>query len=665
MRFRSGSYWDLRAVVRKSGEKMAFTADLQYLDGTRLATGKDFDESTGKLSKPKSVILLDEKQAKALQSVLKSGNWLVSDLDTTTQERSPGPPFTTSTLQQESNRKFGMSAKDTMRTAQKLYEEGFITYMRTDSTSLSGQAINAARSAVETMYGSEYLYKTVRSYSKKAKGAQEAHEAIRPAGSHFKTPQDSGLSGRELKLYDLIWKRTIASQMANARLEFTNVTITASIDSAKNDEIKFKEATFRASGKKILFPGYFRAYVEGSDDPAAEIDDQEKPLPSLKVKDGIDCDKVDALSHETKPPARFTEATLVKFLEKEGVGRPSTYATIIETIQNRGYVNKEGNALVPSFTAFAVTELLEKYFPDLVDIQFTSEMEQQLDEIASGNEDRIKYLRKYYDGEDGLKMSVERQESLIKPADARKIELPIEGLNEVDIFVGRYGPYAQLNQNGETLSTSLPMDMSPGDITIAKLKELIKISEEGPSSLGKDPKSGEDVYLLTGRFGPYVQLGEVTETNKKPPRTSLLRGMKSGDVDLSLALKLLSLPRNLGNHPDSGKEIKAGVGRFGPYVVHDGTFKSLAKDDNILEIDLNRAIALLAEAKEKPKKAAELKNVGNHPTKGDPILVMNGRYGPYIKYGKLNVSLPKKEDPEQLTLEKALTYIEEKMTAKK
>lgn len=665
MRFRSGSYWDLRAVVRKSGEKMAFTADLQYLDGTRLATGKDFDESTGKLSKPKSVILLDEKQAKALQSVLKSGNWLVSDLDTTTQERSPGPPFTTSTLQQESNRKFGMSAKDTMRTAQKLYEEGFITYMRTDSTSLSGQAINAARSAVETMYGSEYLYKTVRSYSKKAKGAQEAHEAIRPAGSHFKTPQDSGLSGRELKLYDLIWKRTIASQMANARLEFTNVTITASIDSAKNDEIKFKEATFRASAKKILFPGYFRAYVEGSDDPAAEIDDQEKPLPSLKVKDGIDCDKVDALSHETKPPARFTEATLVKFLEKEGVGRPSTYATIIETIQNRGYVNKEGNALVPSFTAFAVTELLEKYFPDLVDIQFTSEMEQQLDEIASGNEDRIKYLRKYYDGEDGLKMSVERQESLIKPADARKIELPIEGLNEVDIFVGRYGPYAQLNQNGETLSTSLPMDMSPGDITIAKLKELIKISEEGPSSLGKDPKSGEDVYLLTGRFGPYVQLGEVTETNKKPPRTSLLRGMKSGDVDLSLALKLLSLPRNLGNHPDSGKEIKAGVGRFGPYVVHDGTFKSLAKDDNILEIDLNRAIALLAEAKEKPKKAAELKNVGNHPTKGDPILVMNGRYGPYIKYGKLNVSLPKKEDPEQLTLEKALTYIEEKMTAKK
>lgn len=665
MRFRSGSYWDLRAVVRKSGEKMAFTADLQYLDGTRLATGKDFDESTGKLSKPKSVILLDEKQAKALQSVLKSGNWLVSDLDTTTQERSPGPPFTTSTLQQESNRKFGMSAKDTMRTAQKLYEEGFITYMRTDSTSLSGQAINAARSAVETMYGSEYLYKTVRSYSKKAKGAQEAHEAIRPAGSHFKTPQDSGLSGRELKLYDLIWKRTIASQMANARLEFTNVTITASIDAAKNDEIKFKEATFRASGKKILFPGYFRAYVEGSDDPAAEIDDQEKPLPSLKVKDGIDCDKVDALSHETKPPARFTEATLVKFLEKEGVGRPSTYATIIETIQNRGYVNKEGNALVPSFTAFAVTELLEKYFPDLVDIQFTSEMEQQLDEIASGNEDRIKYLRKYYDGEDGLKMSVERQESLIKPADARKIELPIEGLNEVDIFVGRYGPYAQLNQNGETLSTSLPMDMSPGDITIAKLKELIKISEEGPSSLGKDPKSGENVYLLTGRFGPYVQLGEVTETNKKPPRTSLLSGMKSGDVDLSLALKLLSLPRNLGNHPDSGKEIKAGVGRFGPYVVHDGTFKSLAKDDNILEIDLNRAIALLTEAKEKPKKAAELKNVGNHPTKGDPILVMNGRYGPYIKYGKLNVSLPKKEDPEQLTLEKALTYIEEKMTAKK
>ncbi len=665
MRFRSGSYWDLRATLSPSNSKVTFTADLQQLDGKRLATGKDFDEATGKLSKPNAVVLLDEQKAKSLQEQLKSGNWTVTDIETSVQERSPGPPFTTSTLQQEANRKMGMSARDTMRTAQKLYEEGFITYMRTDSTSLSGQAIDAARNAVETMYGSEYLHKTVRQYNKKAKGAQEAHEAIRPAGSSFRTPQDSGLSGRELKLYDMIWKRTIATQMASARLEFTNATILVDIKSSDKESTPYDNATFKASGKKILFPGYFRAYVEGSDDPAADIEDQEKPLPALDLKQSLDCKKVDALSHETKPPARFTEATLVKFLEKEGVGRPSTYATIIETIQNRGYVKKEGNALVPTFTAFAVTELLERHFPDLVDVQFTSEMEQQLDEIAQGNENRIKYLSKYYDGESGLKSLVDRQESQIKPSDARKIDLPIEGLDQVEIFVGRYGPYAQMNQNGETMSTSLPMDMSPGDITLDKLKELIKISEDGPESMGQDPKTGEHIYLLTGRYGPYVQLGEVTETNKKPPRASLLKGMKAEDLDLNMALQLLSLPRSLGNHPSTGKEIKAGVGRFGPYVVHDGTFKSLGKDDNVLSIDLERAVELLAEAKGKTKKAAEINSLGKHPSTGDDIAVMSGRYGPYIKCGKLNVSLPKNEDPEKLTLEKALVFIEDKLTAKK
>lgn len=665
MRFRSGSYWDLRATLSPEGQKVTFSADLQHLDGKRLATGKDFDESTGKLSKPKSVLLLDETQAKALQQVLGESNWKVTDLETSTQERSPGPPFTTSTLQQEANRKLGMSAKDTMRTAQKLYEEGLITYMRTDSTSLSNQAIDAARASVESMYGSNYLHSTVRSYNKKAKGAQEAHEAIRPAGSSFKTPQETGLSGREFKLYDMIWKRTVATQMASAKLEFTHATIQAILPASAHDTLPFKEATFKATGKKILFPGYFRAYVEGSDDPAAEIEDQEKALPDMNVSDVLDCKKIEALSHETKPPARFTEATLVKFLEKEGVGRPSTYATIIETIQSRDYVRKEGNALVPTFTAFAVTELLEKHFPDLVDVQFTSEMEQQLDEIANGNEDRIKYLRKYYDGEAGLKSSVERQESQISPADARRIDLPLEGLEDVEIFVGRYGPYAQLNQNGETMSASLPIDMSPGDITVEKLRELIRINEQGPESMGKDPKTGEHVFLLTGRFGPYVQLGEVTETNKKPPRASLLKGMKSEDVTLEMALKLLELPRDLGNHPETGKPIKAGVGRFGPYVVHDGTFKSLAKDDNVLTVGLGRAVELLAEAKGKAKKSAELKSLGKHPSLGDDINVMNGRYGPYLKVGKLNVGLPKGEDPESLTLEKALGFIEEKLTANK
>ena len=664
MRFRSGSYWDLRAKLTPTGTTTSFMADLVQLNGKRLATGKDFDESTGKLSKPDAVVLLDEQQASSLREQLeKRAQWTVADIDTSIQERSPGAPFTTSTLQQEANRKFGFSAKDTMRTAQKLYEEGYITYMRTDSTTLSGQAINAAREAVASMYGEEYLYKSVRSYNKKAKGAQEAHEAIRPAGSVFRSPQDTPLSGRELKLYDLIWKRTMATQMANARLEFTTATLSATLEAtAGTDPV---HAEFRASGKKILFPGFFRAYVEGSDDPAADLEDQEKTLPKLQKGDALKAEAIEALSHETKPPARYTEASLVKQLEKEGVGRPSTYASIIDTILNRGYTNKQGNALVPTFTAFAVTELLEKYFPDLVDVQFTSEMENKLDEIAAGNENRTRYLERYYGGESGLRQMVEQQESQIVAADARKIDLPLEGLENVDVFVGKYGPYAQLNENGETVSASLPVDLFPGDITVEKLHEIIRLSEEGPSSLGKDPKTGEHVYLLTGRFGPYVQLGEVTEENKKPKRTSLLKGMKPEDVDFDTALRLLSLPRDLGKHPDTGKEIRAGVGRFGPYVVHDGAFKSLAKTDDVLSIGLGRAVELLAEAKKTARGSSALKDLGPHPESGDNVSVMTGRYGPYIKYGKNNVSIPKGTDPESLTMDQAIGFINEKLAAKK
>jgi DNA topoisomerase-1 len=679
MRFRSGSYWDLRAKLLKPGAKATFNADLVQLAGKRLATGKDFDESTGKLKKPDAVILLDQTGAEALRAQLLTSAWTVTETDANTQERSPGPPFTTSTLQQESNRKFGFSAKDTMRIAQKLYEEGFITYMRTDSTSLSSQAIDASRAAVETMYGSEYLHKTVRTYSKKAKGAQEAHEAIRPAGSTFRTPQDSGLSGRELKLYDLIWKRTIATQMANARLEFSTANITAEVrpdaipslaaalsgkksaSAEANLNASPVDATFRATGKRILFPGYFRAYVEGSDDPAAELEDQDKPLPPLAVNDTVTAETIDPVSHETKPPARFTEASLVKELEKEGVGRPSTYASIIETILNRGYTRKEGNALVPTFTAFAVTELLERHFPDLVDVQFTSEMETKLDDIAQGTEERIAYLRRYYDGDSGLKNSVERQESQIVAAEARKIDLPIDGLEDVQIFVGKFGPYVQMNQNGETVSTSLPLELSPGDITVEKLQSLIKISENGPDSLGVDPVTGERIYMLTGRFGPYVQLGEVSDANKKPKRASLLKGMNPADVNLATALELLSLPRLVGIHPATGKEIRAGVGRFGPYVVHDGAFKSLGKNDDVLTIYLDRAVELLAEAKGTARKSQALKDLGPHPDSGENVSVMSGRYGLYIKYGKVNVGLPKGVSPDQLTMEQALGFIEEKM----
>lgn len=660
MRFRSGSYWDLKAHLLPNGAKTTFTADLTELNGKRLATGKDFDENTGKLSKPQNVVLLDEAKASALRQELLSAAWSVQSVESNTQMRQPFAPFTTSTLQQEANRKFGMSAKDTMRTAQKLYEEGFITYMRTDSTNLSAQAISASRSAVESMYGKEYLSDQVRTYATKAKGAQEAHEAIRPAGSAFKLPASSGLSGRELKLYDLIWKRTIATQMAPARISFTTAVITA--------QGATDLAQFKAAGKEILFPGFFRAYVEGSDDPAAELEDQDKPLPKLAAKDALTCSKMDALEHATKPPARYTEASLVKELEKEGVGRPSTYAAIIERIQDIKYVVKEGNAMAPTFTAFAVMDLLEKHFPDMVDIQFTSEMENRLDLIANGKEDRVKYLDAYYGGDAGLRSRVERQDSQIVPADAKKLDLPIDGLDGVDILIGKFGPYVQFQDNGEAKKVSLPVSMLPGELTMEGIRSLVGRAEDGPQSLGKDPLTGDDIYVLDGRFGPYVQVGMVTDENKKPKRASLLKGMKPEAMTFEMALKLLELPRNLGKHPDTGKDVKAGVGRFGPYVVHDGTFKSLAKTDDVLTIDLARATALLAEPKTggRGKGAAPAlpaKELGVGPDQKTPIQVLNGRYGPYIKYGKSNISLKKGSNPDTLTLEEALGYIAEKAKA--
>ncbi len=666
MRFRSGSYWDLKAVLAPAAghenaapndsAPVTFEAEMTHLDDKRLASGKDFNESTGKLKKPDKVVLLGKEEATGLKEELLSADWMIKSIETKVQKRSPAPPFITSTLQQEANRKFGYSARDTMRIAQKLYEEGYITYMRTDSTNLSNQAVQAARHAVERMYGEDYLSKKVRTYSAKSKGAQEAHEAIRPAGSHFRTPSDTSLSGREAKLYDLIWKRTMATQMSDARVELTSVAIAAKTGSS--------HAEFKATGKKVLFAGFFRAYVEGSDDPEAKLEDRDNPLPALQNKQRLDCSDVIPVEHETKPPARYTEASLVKQLEKDGVGRPSTYATIIGTIMERDYVRKEGNALVPTFTAFAVTELLEKYFPDLVDEQFTSQMEQRLDDIATGKEDRLNYLKSYYEGDKGLKSMVENQESRIDPQDARHISLPVEGLNGMRVFLGRFGPYVQLKkENGEDVMGSIPENMSPSDVTVDKLKKLVERSEQGPESLGKDPESGEQVYVLTGRFGPYVQLGEVTENNKKPKRVSLTRGMKESDVTLETGLKLLSLPRTLGEHPETGKPVRAGIGRFGPYVVHDGTFQSLSKDDDILEIGLDRALELLKQKKQKQKgkTSSVIKDMGEHPENGEKIQIMTGRYGPYIKYGKKNISIPKNRDAESLDMGTVLDLIKQKV----
>ena len=651
MKFRSGTYYDLQAALQKSGENDEFKADLSHVNGKRVASGKDFDENTGKLKKPDSVVLLDEDAAGNLVDDLKQANWSVTSVDVNTQKRNPAPPFITSTLQQEANRKFGMSARDTMSVAQKLYEKGFITYMRTDSTRLSGQAIDAARDGIVQMYGEDYLFERVRNYNKKGKSAQEAHEAIRPSGSKFIIPEKSGLKDREFKLYDLIWKRTIATQMAEAELEFTNVTITATNNGTSAD--------FRSSGKKILFPGFFRAYVEGSDDTDAALENQEKFLPAMVKGDSTDLQDLQFNAHETKPPARYTEATLVKALEQSGVGRPSPYAAEITTIQSRNYCRAEGKALVPTFTAFAVTALLEEHFPDLVDSDFTSNLEDKLDGVANGTEDPVKYLDDYYKGDDGLKAKVERQEDKIDPQKAKLLDLPLEGLEGISVAVGRFGPYAKMKKGEEEISTSLPQDMDPSDITPEKLEELIKLSEEQDKPLGVHPEEGLPVFLLSGRYGPYVQLGEVTEENKKPKRVSLLKGMTPEDVDFDLALKLLELPRMLGEHPSDGKVVKAGVGRFGPFVVHDGKFKSIPKGDDVLSIELDRAVELLA-MKTAPRKSSELKDLGKHPETEQAIKVMDGRYGPYIKHGKKNIGLPKGTEPEKFTLDEAVQLIAEK-----
>lgn len=651
MKFRSGTYYDLQAALQKSGENDEFKADLSHVNSKRVASGKDFDENTGKLKKPDSVVRVDEDAAGNLVDDLKQAIWSVTSVDVNTQKRNPAPPFITSTLQQEANRKFGMSARDTMSVAQKLYEKGFITYMRTDSTRLSSQAIDAARDGIVQMYGEDYLFERVRNYNKKGKSAQEAHEAIRPSGSKFIIPEKSGLKDREFKLYDLIWKRTIATQMAEAELEFTNVTITATNNGTSAD--------FRSSGKKILFPGFFRAYVEGSDDTDAALENQEKFLPAMVKGDSTDLQDLQFNAHETKPPARYTEATLVKALEQSGVGRPSTYAAVISTIQSRNYCRAEGKALVPTFTAFAVTALLEEHFPDLVDSDFTSNLEDKLDGVANGTEDPVKYLDDYYKGHDGLKAKVERQEDKIDPQKAKLLDLPLEGLEGISVAVGRFGPYAKMKKGDEEISTSLPQDMDPSDITPEKLEELIKLSEEQDKPLGVHPEEGLPVFLLSGRYGPYVQLGEVTEENKKPKRVSLLKGMTPEDVDFDLALKLLELPRMLGEHPSDGKVVKAGVGRFGPFVVHDGKFKSIPKGDDVLSIELDRAVELLA-MKTAPRKSSELKDLGKHPETEQAIKVMDGRYGPYIKHGKKNIGLPKGTDPEKFTLDEAVQLIAEK-----
>ena len=653
--FRSGSYWDLKASLE--ARQGVFDAKLTHVGGERIAGGSDFDEATGALKSGTRVKLLNEAEAHALQDRLRQAAWRVSAVEEKPTVRKPVPPFTTSTLQQEANRKLRLSARDTMRTAQALYERGFITYMRTDSVHLSDQAIQAARSCVASKYGNDYLSPAPRQFHTKARNAQEAHEAIRPAGDTFRSPSDTGLDGRELALYELIWKRTVACQMADAKLTMVAVDLQAA------------EATFRASGKRIDFPGFFRAYVEGSDDPEAALEGQEVILPPLVVDDAPVCREVEALGHQTQPPARYSEAALVKMLEREGIGRPSTYASIIGTIQDRGYATLQNNALIPSFTAFAVTALLEQHFPELVDTGFTARMETSLDDISAGKTPWLPYLERFYKGDEGLEAQVLRREGDIDPTASRTIAL--EGLPCV-VRIGRFGAYLESKREtedgGEELcKATLPLEITPADLDAEKAELLLRQKSEGPESLGEDPETGELVYLLFGQYGPYLQLGQVSEETPKPKRASLPKGLKPEDVTLDDALGLLRLPRHLGEHP-AGGQVQAGLGRFGPYVVHDKgkgekDYRSLKAEDDVLAIGLSRALELLAQPKRGRGGRTALRDLGLPEGASEPIQLFDGPYGLYVKQGKVNASLPEGTSADTLTLEQAVDLLAAKASS--
>ena len=648
--FVTGAYWDLRALLNKRPDQPnhRFEATLYSLGDKRVASGRDFDETTGKIAAGKDVLLLNQAEAETVAARLLAGLWAITNLDEKDASRSPYAPFTTSTLQQEANRKLGLSAKETMRVAQDLYENGYITYMRTDSVNLSDQAINAARRRILDLYGEEFLNPSPRRYQTKTANAQEAHEAIRPAGDQMPTADQLPLEGRARSLYDLIWKRTIASQMTNARLRLSTVTI--AVD----------DAVFKATGRTVLFAGFFRAYVEGSDDPEAALESQEQPLPPLAVGEAVDCRDLQAVGHETKPPARYTEATLVKALEAEGIGRPSTYASIIDTIQERGYCFKQRKELVPTFTAFAVTELLEQHFEDLVDLKFTANMEQKLDDISNGTINHLTYLRQFFLGEEGLENQVKSREAAIDPRTASSVAL--DNLS-AEVRIGQYGPFVAKEENGERLTASLPSDLPPAELTDDLVEKLLHQKSDGPRTLGVDPQSDLPVLLKVGPFGPYVQLGEDDPKSKaKPKRASLLKGMPADGMGLELALQLLALPRLLGDHPQSAKPVQAGVGRFGPFVVCDGVYANLRNGEDVLTIDLERALDLLAQKAAGGGRSASksvIKELGEHPA-GGPVQVLSGRYGPYVSHGKVNFTVPKEIKPEEVTLEQAVEWLAEK-----
>ncbi|MEH1167872.1 type I DNA topoisomerase [Micromonospora sp. CPCC 205539] len=680
MAFRTAEYWDILATlaVANAGEgPRAFNATLIALNGDRIATGKDFEPTTGKVKAGAGVVHLDESGARGLAARLDGRPFTVTRVEEKPYRRRPYAPFITSTLQQEAARKLRLSSQQTMRTAQRLYENGYITYMRTDSVNLSETAISAARRQIVELYGERSVPPEPRRYTGKVKNAQEAHEAIRPAGDNFRTPGEVAkeLSAEEFKLYELIWRRTIASQMTDAVGSSVSVRIRA-VSAAQ------EEADFGATGKTITDPGFLRAYVESSDDENAEAEDAERRLPTLVKDQPLTADELAAQGHHTQPPSRYTEASLVKALEELGIGRPSTYASIMQTIQDRGYVTKRGQAMIPTFLAFAVIGLMERHYPRLIDYDFTASMENELDEIAGGDHAAVDFLTAFYFGSSngagdqdiarsgGLKKLVTENLSDI---DARSVNsIPLftddEG-REVVVRVGRYGPYLQRElPGGEAPAPAasgegeesgpqgdrapIPEGLAPDELTPEKVHELF-LGGSGERKLGDDPGTGEPIVLKSGRFGPYVSSGER--------KSSLLRTQTPDSLTLEEALKLLSLPRLVGVAPD-GVEVFANNGRYGPYVKQGEEFRSLESEDQMFTVSLDEALALLAAPKARGRRAAAppLREMGVDPATEKPLVIKDGRFGPYVTDGEFNASLRRGQTPEALSIEEASEMLAEK-----
>ncbi|MGW2783214.1 type I DNA topoisomerase [Streptomyces populi] len=674
--FRSAEYWDLTGTfgtgrTGDASDPSHLVARLTSVDGKRVAQGRDFD-SLGQI-KSANTLHLDETNARALAAALADTDFAVRSVESKPYRRSPYAPFRTTTLQQEASRKLGFGAKATMQVAQKLYENGFITYMRTDSTTLSDTAVTAARAQVTQLYGADYLPAQPRTYAGKVKNAQEAHEAIRPSGDRFRTPAETGLTGDQFKLYELIWKRTVASQMKDAVGNSVTVKIAGTSADGRDTE-------FSASGKTITFHGFLKAYVEGADDPNAELDDRERRLPQVAEGDPLSAEEITVDGHATKPPARYTEASLVKELEEREIGRPSTYASIIGTILDRGYVFKKGTALVPSFLSFAVVNLLEKHFGRLVDYDFTAKMEDDLDRIARGEAQAVPWLRRFYFGEGdaagaadagngdgdhlgGLKELV----TDLGAIDAREVSSFPVG-NGIVLRVGRYGPYVERGEKDAEnhQRADVPDDLAPDELTLDLAEELLA-KPSGDFELGADPQTGHQIVAKAGRYGPYVTevLPEGTpKTGKnavKPRTASLFKTMSLDTVTLEDALRLMSLPRVVGADAE-GVEITAQNGRYGPYLKKGTDSRSLTTEDQLFTITLEEALAIYSQPKQRGRAAAKppLKELGTDPVSERPVVVKDGRFGPYVTDGETNATLRSGDSVEDITPERGYELLAEK-----